>query len=578
MDFKLAMTLKELKHRTNKQTFKGIKMLEPGSRELKKLSENDIMVLCHLTRASKILDTIHLKIENPYNIDFLEFLNKQIAKGDEKAVLAKRMFDAQKSMFSPDALGNQTRLVKNIEEPAGLGYFPIDLQEKEFHQILTEMLEQGKASEVQKILSQRTIVVRDGKQLKAIDFVDAFEEFKQIAEELKKALSYSDDKKFNKFLELQIEALLKADPMLDAKADKAWADMENTKFEFTITRECYDEKLTKSIFDNAELIKKLESFGVKVYSKDSLGARVGLVNKSGTKLLKKLKGLISIAQNYMPYKELYQKNKEDKQTFKQTAVDADIITLTGEEGAYQVGIVVAQNLPNDDKLSLSIGGGRRNVYHRQIRKRSNKKLYKALISDDQFKFYNPEADHWAVICHENTHSLGPNSHGGLGKYSSILEEFKADMGMYAFLDEFVQEKYFTENQAKQIMLTSLAKSFVKGKPTMNQPHRVRSVMIVERMLQQKAILLGGDGKLCFDFEKIKQTAKAMLAEVVKLQLENNTQRAKEYVEKWFVWSETQQKVAETIKKHSKMLNGYLITPLADLFLDDNFSVNQILKK
>lgn len=572
MDFKLAMSLKELKHRTSKQTFKGIKLLDESSREVKKLSKEDLLVLCHLTRAAQKMDMINFKLEHPKNLDFLDFLNREIENGNKKAELSKKLFLAQKSMFSPDALGNQTQLVKGVDVPLGMGYFPEDLKPEEFHEILSKMLDAGEVEEVAKILNQRTVVVRDGDKLKAIDFVDYFAELKEMAEELKLALKFSTDKKFNKFLELQIKALEKADPMLDAKADKVWATLEKSKFEFTITRECYDEKLSNSIFENEELLKKLKEHNIKIYAKDSLGARVGIVNKAGTKLLKKLKSLIGIASKHMPFKDEYNTEKV-KEDVSQVAVDVDLVLLSGEEGAYQAGIVVAQNLPNDDKLSLSIGGGRRNVYHRQIRKRNNKKLYKNLICDEQFKFYNPEADHWAVICHENTHSLGPKSHSALGKFSAIIEEFKADMGMYAFLDEFVEAGAFSENQAKQIMVTSLSKSFLKGKPDIKQDHRVRSVMICNRMIANKAILVGDDGRLSFDFEQVKKTAKNMMSDAVRLQLDASVSKAKEYIDKWFVWNEILEKVAETIKKHSKTLNGYLITPLADAFLNKDFEKN-----
>ena len=577
MDFKLAMSLKELKHRTSKQTFKGIKLLEPKDRVVQKLSENELWVLCYLTRAAKIMDVINLKLEHPKNLEFKKFLEDEIAKGNKKAELSKKMFDAQKSMFSPDALGEQTKLVKNVDECAGMGYFPEDLKEDEFVKILNEMLDDGKTQEVQNILSQRTVVVREGKWLKAIDFVDAFEEFGAMADELEKAKEFSTDKKFNKFLELQIKALRVADPMLDAEADKAWAKLDTSKFEFTITRECYDEKLTKCIYENDELFEKIKNAGITIYAKDSLGARVGIVNKAGTKLLRKLKGLVEVAKKLMPYSDEYD-CREEKETISQTAVDADIVTLSGEEGAYQAGIVVAQNLPNDDKLSLLLGGGRRNVYHRQIRKRSNKKLYKALICAEQFKFYNPEADHWAVICHENTHSLGPKSHGVLGKFSAIMEEFKADMGMYAFLDEFVEAGFFTENQAKQIMVTSLAKSFAKGKPNFSQAHRVRSVMICGRMIHEKAISFDGEGKLVFDFEKVKQTARQMMSEAIRLQIDASVKKAEAYFNKWFVWTDDMEKVANIIKTHSKMLNGYLIESLADEFLKPDFEPKNILKQ
>ena len=575
MNFKLAMSLKELKHRTSKKTYKGIKLLEPSSREIKKLSENDLMVLCHLTRAARLMDDIHFKLEHPKNVDFMSFLDKEIKKGNKKAELSKKLFLSQKSMFSPDNLGNQTKLVSGISVPPGLNYFPEDLTTEEFHEILNDMLDSGKVDEVGRILNQRSVVVRNGNELKAIDFVDAFDEFKQMANELKKAREYSDDKKFNKYLELQIKALEKADPELDAKADKEWAKLDNNKFEFTITRECYDEKMTSSISENEELLARLKDAGIKAYAKDSLGVRVGIVNRSGTRLLRKLKGLIEVARKVMPYKDECETETE-KQSVSQTAVDVDLVTLTGEEGAYQAGIVVAQNLPNDDKLALKLGGGRRNVYHRQIRKRSNKKLYKNLISEEFFKYYNPEADHWAVICHENTHSLGAKSHGSLGKFSAIIEEFKADMGMYAFLDEFVQAGCFSENQAKQIMVTSLSKSFGKGMPDIKQDHRVRSVMICTRMIADRGIIFNEAGKLTFNFEQIKKSARKMIAEAIRLQLDANVSGAKEYIEKWFVWTDELKNVAEIIKTHSKALNGYLITPLADEFVKQNFDPKNIL--
>ena len=570
MDFKYAMTLKELRHRTSRACFKGIKFLSAEDREVKKLSNEDKLVLMHLTRAAVLMDTINFKLENPLNLEFLEFLNRQAEAGDEKAILSRKMFLAQKSMFSPDNLGNQTVLAKDVKKCDGMGYFPTDLTAKEFHEILNRMVDARKISEVQKILNQRTVVKRAGDELVAVDFVDEFAEFQEMAKELEMAKTHSTDRSFNKYLELQIKALLKADPKLDAKADIAWAKLDRSKFEFTITRECYDESLTKSIYENEALLQKLKDNQIVVYAQDSLGARVGIVNKSGTRLLKKLKDLVKVSAKCMPYADEYETliDSNEEKT-KQVAVDVDLVTLTGEEGAYQAGIVLAQNLPNDDKLALSMGGGRRNVYHRQIRKKSNKKLFKALINEEQFKFYNPEADHWAVICHENTHSLGPKSHNVLGKYSAILEEYKADMGMYAFLDEFEKAGYFNENQIKQIMVTSLSKSFPKGKPNFDQAHRVRAVMICNRMLTEKAIVFDGE-KLSFDFDKVIKTAKTMMAEVIRLQLDANVKQAGEYVDKWFVWSKEIEAVAEIIKKYSKALNGYIITPLADEFLTPEY--------
>lgn len=568
MDFKFNMSLKELRRRTSKKYYRKIEFLKRTDKEVKKLSNEDLLVLCHLTRTAYLIEKVQFQLENVKNKQILAFLDKESAKNNEKAILAKRMFLSQKSNFSPDMNGEKTVLFDGVNQTLGQGYFPEDLSVQEFHKILSDMIDFGDTQEVQNILNQRSVVVRDGNKLKAIDFVDRFPEFKQVAEELRLAKEHLDNKQFNNYLDLQIQALEKADPMLDALADKAWAELdEKCKFEFTITRECYQENLIKTIFDNDELTQKIKDAGISVYAKDSLGARVGLVNKSGTKLLKKLKNLVDVSAKYMPYKDEYENKKLAK--IKQIAVDVDLIALTGDEGAYKASIVTAQNLPNSDKLAFSIGGGNRNVYHRQVRKSGNKKNYKKLLAEEFWKYYNPEADHWAVICHENTHSLGPASKT-LGKYSSILEEYKADMGMYAFLDEFVQEGCFTEDQTKQMMVTGLMRSFMKGKPTLAQAHKTRALMICNRMLTEKAITLDENSKLHFNFDKIKLLTKTMLAEVVRLQIDSSVQKAEEYVTKWAVWSDDIEKIAEVIRSYNKYLNGYVDDSLAQEFLNPDF--------
>ena len=91
------------------------------------------------------------------------------------------------------------------------------------------MIEENKIDEVKKILNQRSVIERDGKYLKAIDYIDKFsDEFKKATELLLKASCLSTNIDFNEYLRLQSQAFLKADPMLDAYADKKWASLQDT--------------------------------------------------------------------------------------------------------------------------------------------------------------------------------------------------------------------------------------------------------------------------------------------------------------------------------------------------------------
>ena len=219
------------------------------------------------------------------------------------------------------------------------------------------MLKENKIEEVKNITNQRSIVVRDGKYLKAIDYVDYFkEDFGKMADEFEKAAELSTNKDFNEYLKLQAKALRTADPMLDAEADKKWADLQDTPLELTLTRECYADEITPSFIENEELTQLLNEKGITPIGKDNLGLRVGIVNKEGSDFLLKIKEYLPHLAKLMPYQDQYNQTISEDDDIKQTMVDVDLIILAGNIGAYRGSIVLAENLPNDDKLSLTIGG------------------------------------------------------------------------------------------------------------------------------------------------------------------------------------------------------------------------------
>ena len=184
-----------------------------------------------------------------------------------------------------------------------------------------------------------------------------------------------------------------------------------------------------------------------------------------------------------------------------------------------------------------------------------------MIDDEQFKYFNPEADHWAVICHENTHSLGPDSHT-VGKYSAIIEEFKADMGIYSFLNEFIEAGVLTERDKKEIIVSELTDSFLKAKPILTQAHRVRTVMILNRLFREKGIILDKKNTLSYDFDKVISTSRTMMSELIDIQLSGSVAKAEQYINKYFKWTKEMQVVADIKKKSSKLLNGKTTAPLS----------------
>lgn len=570
--FELNLSHEELVKRTSKDCLIPKVMLKEEAKEFEALNEGDKKALVHLVKAAKAIDEVFMKQDNPKNLEFKAYLEEEAKNGSEDAKMSLTLFNAQIGMNAVDSEANKIFLAKGEKELPGKGFYPFDLTKEEFHKILIKMLIEGEVEDVKTILNQRSMVVRDGEKLKGIDYTEYFQkEFSYIADELEAAAEVSTNEEFNKYLRLQAIALTENNTKNDAYADKKWAELQDTPLEFTISREQYADEMTGSVVENEELKKLLDENGIEPISKDSIGIRVGIVNKEGTEKLLEIKKYMPVLAQHMPYKEEYEQNIGQGDDEKQTMVDVDIVTLRGDEGTYRGGITLAQNLPNNDKPSLQIGGGRRNVYHRQIRistspeaKEKRQKRLDATLAKDFHKYYNQEADHWFTVGHENVHSLGPKSGTeALGKYKNIIEENKADMGSLALLDVLVELGMYTDEERKQIIVTYAADNFLKAKPNLSQAHRVRTVMQSKYFLENKAVWLNDDGVLEIDIEKMVPTAQKMLAEIIRVQLSKDFAAGEKYVLDNFVWTEEMETISKKLKEIDKSLNGILKTPLAD---------------
>ena len=572
--FELNLTIEELEKRTNKDYLITKKFLKADAPEYLNLEEGDKKALKYLCRAAEILEKINMQIDCKHNLEVKEFLEEEIQKGNEQARLTKILFDAQKGVNAIDTMSSHIRLIKGIEEKPGKGVYPEDLSKEEFHSILTKMIKEGKINEVKNILTQRSIVIRNGDELKGIDYIDYFkEDFSKMADELDKASEVSTNSDFNEYLKLQAKALRTADPMLDAYADKKWATLQDTPLEFTITRENYEDEMTGTIVENEELSTLLKAHNISPIPKDFLGGRVGIINKKGTEALMAIKKYLPTLADNMPYKDEYEQTISTDEDAKQTMVDVDMVMASGDVGEYRGGITLAENLPNSDKLSLTIGGGRRNVYHRQIRFISDmKKLQErldAVLDPEQHKYYLDEADHWFTIGHENAHSLGPKeSSEKLGKYRNIIEENKADMGALAFVDLLTELGMYTQEQRLQIIVTTMADNFLKSKPTLSQAHRVRTVMQNKYFADRGGYEITPEGKIHVNIDKVVPIAKEMLAEIIRIQIDGDFNKAEKYVKDNFIWTDNMELIAQKLQKVSKALNGTLETELANKLLTE----------
>ena len=563
----IALTEQDLRSRTNPAAFTPYKMLGADAPEYMALSVNDKKALKHLVRASDIIDRVALRMDHHYNIRFENFLTQKIKLGDERAKMTMDLFRGQRGIFGHERNGDTVALASGVRACPGRGFYPYDLSVPEFHDILIDMLNNGQDNLVKDILNQRTVVKRVGKDLFPLSYTQVFSrEFEAVANHLKIAALYTENPDFKEYLRWQSVALMDENPALDCRADKKWATLQSGPLEFTLGRESYDDAMTPTVLNNPKLKSMLDERGIVPYAKDSLGATVGIIDKSGTDYLLEIKDYLPILAAQMPRKSEYEQNIT-KDT-KQTMVDVDLVAVSGHYAAYRGGISLAFNLPNADKLAVQTGGGHRTVYLKQMRQSKYatalpEKL-NALLAPEFHKYFSVSALHDFTILHENMHSLGPKKGlESLGEYKNIIEEHKADAGSVAMLDILVHCGFFTPQQREEI-ITSWLVAYLYPAANFKTAHSKRNIMQHNMLFENGAIKLDNAGRMVIDFNRVTERGYKMLSDAIGIQLSGNPDMARRYIEKYAVWSPQLQVLGKKLSAVDKQRNSYIVEPLADM--------------
>ncbi len=553
--YELNYPLKELQKMTTDE-MTDITLLSPESPAYQALSEGDKKAAQHLVRAAKILNNVSLQQDNSHNLALKKALEAN-ALQNEQAALSLKLFNSLNGVSGLNGVDSEPICIfKGLQTPTGKNFYPEDLSVEEFHQILLTMFQNNNISEIRRILSSRTMVIRHHNELKAVDYTEYFQkEFSDMANELEVAAHYCSDNLFKEFLSWQAQALLQNNEDMDMLADKHWAMLQDSPLEFTISRENYDDEMTPTVLENQQLAALISQHKIEVVAKDMLGARVGIVNRQGTDLLLKFKNMMPKISAKMPFADKYTQTVNTTGDLKQTMVDVDLISLTGDYAQCRGGITIAQNLPNNDKLSIKTGGGRRNVYHRQVRlshdPERTQKMLNAFLHPDFHRYYNLEADHLFVIGHENGHTLGPGSEyqNSPGICKSIIEENKADTISISFMPEYVKEGIISEKQLKEIYTTWIFRLLLRAKPVFpTETYKIVDLIEFNTLLNHGAITFDEQNLLHIDFNKISPAMYELLSKVIAIQLSKSPQKARQYIEENTTWTQLHEHIAETHKK------------------------------
>lgn len=539
-----------------------------------KLAEGDKKALKHLCKAAKALNSAFLKQDHPQNIEKRAELESAAKNGNSHAAKALKLFDIFNGVEGKDGLGpNPVRLFKGVELSDERGVYPEGLKPEELVSYLKKNIDQAP-----EILSYDTVVKRNGDKLEAVPYAKEYaKEYKETAKELRLAAKETTHEGLSEYLKIQAEAMETGDPKKAVEADVKWINLKDCPLEFTIGRESYDDQFTSKVLEDEELSNLLKEKNIAANPKDALGVRVGIVDLESTRELLDYKNHVQDLDKLMPLRDEYPQPINTEQEKTQTLADVDMVYMSGDYKATRPGITIAQNLPNDEKPAAEVG--KRNVFHRQVRLSSDPealgKLLSKLVEPSQHKLYDNEADHLFTIGHELSHGLGTSAtkSGGdkkasIGVYGDIIEESKADLGSLVATDYFVKVGKYTPETAKKIFLTWAVDQMPLSKPSLDQAHRYREIMQLNYFKEKGAIRLNEGGKLSIVSEKMVPVAKQMLEEVIRIQLEGDSARAKAFADKYGKWDNTLQYVSEVKKGLSPKPLKDVQMPLAEKLLSE----------
>lgn len=516
------------------------------------LSDANKRALAHLVKAATYLDNAFLQQDHPDNLRVRQVL-EAAANDNPVAAEALTLFTMHNGVEGSDMYAKKSKpltVFTGLKLQPGKGFYPQDLTQKELAAYIIAHPEQASA-----LLGNNTIVRRDGDRLVAVPFSVAFRtEMEGAARELLAAAKETDHAGLAAYLRWQAQALVNdSDAEMTYNADKTWIALEDSPLEFTIGRENYEDGLSAAVATDPAVQHILEENGIKAKSKDSIGVRVGIVNQDSIAAIADYRRRLADVAAAMPLKEKYA-DQADAAGGKMTFADVDLVAIAGDYAAVRGGLTIAQNLPNSDKLAVQEKEGSRLVFHRQVRQSGAQapEVLAALVDAAQVKWYDPNAQFLFTVGHELGHSLGPTKTAdgrdkktSLGALGGILEENKADMTSIFMTGLFQASGKFTAEEANKIFLTWAVGDLPAKQPGPEEAHRSRSVMQHNYFREKGAIKLDKGGKLSVVPEKMAETARQMLAEIVQLQLDGDAAKAQAFVTKYAAWNETLQYVADT---------------------------------
>ena len=429
--------------------------------------------------------------------------------------------------YSPyDMLADDETFFGIKNKPLGAGFYPEDLTKEEFYDYI-EKHPDHKSN----FLSPFSVIKRAGKELKAISYHKEYMAFVQpMAKYLKDAAGKSE------YLPLRDYLLQKASDLLEDyyyKSDCLWIDLNGCEIDVVIgPYEVYKDKLAgiKTTYEAVIMLKNIEE-----------SKRLDLYIKYIDELDKNL-----------PIDAKYKSVKSKVLTSPLSVVDS--IHRSGDAvPGYQF---VAFNLPNDPEVSSK--KGTKKVLHKNFLELRLEKIIKPLaekiLNTDDVKNLSGQGLFNYILFHEISHGLGTkyvigtqqSVNEALKENYTAIEECKADnVGMFCV--EYLMNANVIPREMEKSQLSSYFGGMLRSIRFGEEAHSKASMITMNKLIEQKALIIESSGKYKLNYEKMKEVIKFIATEVLEIEAEGNYSKSCDLLNKYGKISSNLKEIIDNVR-------------------------------
>jgi hypothetical protein len=212
------------------------------------------------------------------------------------------------------------------------------------------------------------------------------------------------------------------------------------------------------------------------------------------------------------------------------------------------GTNTATNLPNDPLHSRRYGRiilMRENIMRNPELQEAAARRFAAAVAPEFAQDIAGDGGFQRTLWHEIGHYLGPErSTDGrpldqaLKDWADAVEEMKSDLASLFAVHQLAARGVVTPERLRSVQAAGILRSLNSNRPRRDQPYQTMQLAQFNFFLDRGLLTPGADGRLRIHYERYADTVRALLEQVLALQLGGDPNAVGAFFDRWTAWNDS----------------------------------------